>query len=353
MAGPVPDDWSVDPAAAGAREVVPGLWRLRLPMAWEDIDHANAYAVEGPDGVVLFDCGTAGHASNVEALDRAFAAAGLALEQVSLLVGTHAHSDHIGLAAAVIERSGCAFWMHGASAALYDGRRDPPGIATIRGRGARRSAVPEALWPAFEDTGEEAIAILVDVDPDRELVDGDVVPSGLGDWHAVAAPGHAPSQLCFWSPERRILIAGDAVCAAFAPWFDYGYTPDPYAEWQSALDRIERLGPATLMLPGHGRPIEDGASLIASHRIDFAAELDAVRRAVADGAGDVWSVVLASFGAPESPTAAVWRVGGTLAYLRHLCARGEVERSLVDGRWVFRPRGDRGPRVLKIQPTAR
>lgn len=353
MAGPVPDDWSVDPAAAGAREVVPGLWRLRLPMAWDDIDHANAYAIDGPDGVVLFDCGTAGHATNADALDRAFAAAGLAVEQVTLLVGTHAHSDHIGLAAAVIERSGCAFWMQPDSGALYDGRRDPAGIARIRGQGARRSGVPEQLWPAFEDTDEEAIAILVDVDPDRELRDGDLVPSGLGDWRAVAAPGHAPSQLCFWSAEHRILIAGDVVCAVFAPWFDYGYTPDPYAEWLASLDRIERLGPTTLMLPGHGRPIEDGAALVAAHRADFARELDAVRRAVSGGATDVWSIVGAAFGPPASPTEAVWRVGGALTYLRHLCVIGDVERTVVDGRWVFRAREDGPLRYAKILPTAR
>lgn len=353
MVGLVPADWEVDPARAGAREVVPGLWRLRLPMTWDDIDHANAWAVVGDDGVVLFDCGTAGHVSNVTALEHALAEAGLRIEQVRLLVGTHAHSDHIGLAAAVIERSGCAFWMHGATEALYDGRRDPTGIARLRRRGAQRAGVPEALWYAFEDTGEEFEAVLADVDPDRELVDGDLVPSGLGDWRAIAAPGHAPSQLCFWSERHRLLIAGDALCAAFAPWFDYGYSPDPYAEWQAALDRLERLGPPTWTLPGHGRPIADGAALIVAHRNDFARELADVRRAVRGGSGDAWSVVCAAFGIPATPSDAVWRVGAGLAYLRHLCVRGAVVRTVVDGRWEYHAVDGGAPSGTEIQPTAR
>src|SRR3954449_13204679 len=137
MAGPVPRDWTVDPSTAGARLVMPGLWRLRLPMAWDGNSHANAFALDHPDGPVLLDCGSAGHPANVEALDVALGQAGWRIEDVSLLVGTHTHSDHIGIAASVVERAGCPFWMHAASDSLYDGFRDPEGIESRRLRGAR------------------------------------------------------------------------------------------------------------------------------------------------------------------------------------------------------------------------
>ena len=97
MTGLPPASWAVDPGAASAREVYPGLWRLRLPVPWHHVDHANAYAIPSRDGVVMVDCGIGGHSTSLEALERAAAQAGFALDQISDLVLTHYHSDHIGL----------------------------------------------------------------------------------------------------------------------------------------------------------------------------------------------------------------------------------------------------------------
>src|SRR3954451_15563296 len=105
MAGPPPPDWAVDPATAGAREVQPGLWRLRLPLPWGGINHVNAYLVEA-DELTLIDCGTAGHATCAEALEVAVQATGHGLDEVERLVLTHVHSDHMGLTPLVVERSG-------------------------------------------------------------------------------------------------------------------------------------------------------------------------------------------------------------------------------------------------------
>ena len=55
--------------------VVPGVWRLRLPLPWPGIPHANAYAIAAGDGVVLFDCGLHEPGSLAE-LERALAQAG-------------------------------------------------------------------------------------------------------------------------------------------------------------------------------------------------------------------------------------------------------------------------------------
>ena len=45
-------------------------------------------------------------------LERALDQAGLRLEHVRLLVCTHAHSDHYGLAGPIVDAAGCELWMH-------------------------------------------------------------------------------------------------------------------------------------------------------------------------------------------------------------------------------------------------
>src|SRR3954447_24341444 len=141
MAGPPPSNWEVDPATAGAREVAPGLWRLRIPLAWEQISHVNAYVVEG-DELTLVDCGTAGHPSCAEALEVALRETGHSLDEVGRLVFTHVHSDHMGLAQLVVERSGAEVWSHPDDRHFYDAIHETERIVAARERRARQEGVP-------------------------------------------------------------------------------------------------------------------------------------------------------------------------------------------------------------------
>src|SRR5260370_29612054 len=91
--------------------VLPGVWRLRLPLPWPGVPHCNAWALAAGDGIVLVDTGMHEPGSLAQ-LERALDQVNLRLEHVRLLVCTHAHSDHYGQAAPIVERAGCELWMH-------------------------------------------------------------------------------------------------------------------------------------------------------------------------------------------------------------------------------------------------
>ena len=59
MAGPVPSSWEVDPGRTRAFALRDGVWQLRMPLPWHDVDHVNAYVLErdGTD-VALFSGGS-------------------------------------------------------------------------------------------------------------------------------------------------------------------------------------------------------------------------------------------------------------------------------------------------------
>ena len=44
---------------ARGERVLPGVWRLRLPLPWPGVPHCNAWAVAADGGIVLFDTGMA------------------------------------------------------------------------------------------------------------------------------------------------------------------------------------------------------------------------------------------------------------------------------------------------------
>ena len=112
-------------------KLLPGVWRLRLPLPWPGVPHCNAWAVGAGDGIVLFDTGMHEPGSMAN-LERALDMVGLKVEHVRLLVCTHAHSDHYGQAATIVERAGCELWMH-PDHAPHDRRRR-------RSRGGLRAA---------------------------------------------------------------------------------------------------------------------------------------------------------------------------------------------------------------------
>jgi glyoxylase-like metal-dependent hydrolase (beta-lactamase superfamily II) len=328
MVGPPPDSWKVPPERARAFELAPGAWQLRLPLPWELVPHVNAYWLA--DERVLVDCGSAGHPSHRASLSAALTAAGASIEDVRLLVGTHAHSDHVGLAQWVIEASGCEFLMHPDTAHFYDGTREPERIDAARRRRARQEGVPDADLPAYGDVAEEVDGVLAATEPTRPIHDGDTI----GPWQVVETPGHAPSHIVLFDPQRRAIILGDLLSPAFTPWFDYGYSNDPVAEFLWSLDRVEALGPFAFAWPGHGRALEDMDAIIADHRAGVAARLDATVTAIHDGAGNGYEITKRVFPGVEG-TEAVWRLAEIAAYLRHLRLAGTITRGERDGHFEY------------------
>jgi glyoxylase-like metal-dependent hydrolase (beta-lactamase superfamily II) len=316
----------VDPDAAGAWEVVPGLWQLRLPLPWDTIATVNAFAIALDDGIMLVDCGSAGDPSHRDALLAALDAAGLSLDDVRVLAVTHTHSDHVGLAAWVIARSGCRFLMHPASAHFYDAMREPERIEAARAVRAGREGVPAPELATYADVREETEGVLAPVEPHGLLVDGVRLPSALGDWEVVEAPGHAPSHVCLVQAERGLAIVGDLVSRVFAPYLDYGYSPDPVAELLASYDRVGAIEGIGVGLPGHGRPLTDLPGLLEEHRAGIHARVAQARAAVSEGPAGAYEVTRRMFGEPVSDQVAVWQMTEVLCYLKHLRGADAVVR---------------------------
>ena len=270
--------------------VLPGVWRLRLPLPWPGVPHCNAWALAAGDGIVLIDTGmhepgSMGH------LERALAQVNLRLEHVRLLVCTHAHSDHYGQAATIVERTGCELWMHPNHAHMLQAARD--------------------------------------------LVPGVEVRTDLGSWQVYETPGHAPSHVCLYQEDRRILISGDHLLGRVSLYYDYGYSPDPAGEFLHSLDLVQELD-ARLCLSGHGRTFTDVQAHINANRTLVRERLGKVEEVIRAEPGiTAYDAIPKVYGAEITPFNANWWLSETLSYLRHLEVTGRLER--IDGtpeRWA-------------------
>jgi glyoxylase-like metal-dependent hydrolase (beta-lactamase superfamily II) len=311
--------------------VLPGVWRLRLPLPWPGVPHCNAWALAAGDGIVLVDTGVhePGSLAHLErALDQA---AGLRLEHIRLIVCTHAHVDHCGQAPAIRDRTGVELWMHPAWGHLHANDETPEETIARRMEVARQSGVPEEplrRWAAQRRAVGSGISGELVVD--RGLVPGVEVSSDLGQWQVIETPGHAPSHVCLHQPERRLLISGDHLLGRVSLFFDEGHTPDPVGEFLTSLDRVDALG-ARLALAGHGRPFTDVGGHVAANRRLVAERLDSTRAALAEGPATAFELAARVYGEALSEQSATWLLAKTRSWLIHLERDGEARREATDG----------------------
>jgi glyoxylase-like metal-dependent hydrolase (beta-lactamase superfamily II) len=315
--------------APRTERMLPGVWRLRLPLPWPGVPHGNAWAVAADGGIVLFDTGMGGK-GRMRQLDLALAQAGFGVEDVRLVVCTHSHTDHYGLAAPICEGAGCELWMHPAWEHVRPLADDPQAALEARIEVARQSGVPMAALERYREarsdseTGIDAIRV-----PDRDLLPGVEVETDLGTWQVHETPGHAPSHVVLHQPDRKLMISGDHLLGRTVLFFDYGHSPDPIGEFLTGLEEVEPLA-VDLVLPGHGRPFRDPGAKVAEARRQVDELLGKVRASLGEGERTAFEVVAEIIG-PENVNspASAWALQIVLSCLDHMAIAGEAVA--VDG----------------------
>lgn len=305
--------------------VLPGVFRLRLPLPWPGVPHCNAWAVRSGDGFVLFDTGMHQHGS-MEHLRRALQMCGLGLRETRLLVCTHSHSDHCGQAATIMREAGCEFWMKPDDGHVRRMVEDREGELQRRIEVARQSGVPEQVLRRYMQQRQDSEpGFAAAIEPHRALLNGVTVQTDLGEWSVHETPGHAPNHVCLFQAEQRLLISGDHLLGRVSPYFDYGHTPDPVGEFLDSLTVVDELG-ARLCLAGHGRTFTDVDAHVQANRTLIAERLTKIASAIEKEPLSPFEVVSAAYDSSLPAANGPWLLTETLSLLTHLERIGRAVR---------------------------
>jgi glyoxylase-like metal-dependent hydrolase (beta-lactamase superfamily II) len=328
-------------------EVRPGLWSIPVPWPGSGLRYTLAYLVSGRNGLALIDTGWPTEQAWT-ALCASITQTGHDITDLKYMLVTHAHSDHLGLAARVREASGALVGMHPAERATL--RRSEPQEPQV-GR------VHLADWlrsrGAPEDQADQVAAMMTGaVRVHRELArpDFDVehgsLPLGAGTaLRAVWTPGHTPGHLCFYDERQDVLLTGDHVLPRITPHIGLppGSQGDPLGDYQDSLRALARYNPAEV-LPAHEYRFADlGARLemlLRHHRTRLAEIEHAVAADPGLSTWDVSAVLTWSRGWDQTLGGARQSaVSETWAHLLHLQNHRRVVNQDRDrDSWVPGPR---------------
>lgn len=145
------------------------------------------------------------------------------------IINTHLHSDHCGANAALFNEHACQIAVPQVCVASVNEWTPQADAHASLGQGCNRFPAHEGITP------------------------GQVIHAGALDWTALAAPGHDPSSLIFFSEQHRILISADNLWEyGFGVIFPEIFGDSGFAEQADVLTLIGQLDPA-VVIPGHGQ----------------------------------------------------------------------------------------------------
>jgi glyoxylase-like metal-dependent hydrolase (beta-lactamase superfamily II) len=257
-------------AAALARAAAEGIHCLAIPTPFA-VGRVNAYLIED-EPLTLIDSGP-NSAKALDELEQALAARGHAIEDIELLVVTHQHIDHFGLAAILARRSGAQVAaLEGLDRRLGSFREDTDFEDRFAARIMLRHGVPTDVVTALRAVSASFRAWGCTVEVTRTLADGEELALRDRTLRVLHRPGHSPSDTVFWDERRSLLIAGDHLLAHISsnPLLarpleaqgDYeGPRPQALVTYLASLERTKAME-LELVLGGHGAPVGDHAALI-------------------------------------------------------------------------------------------
>jgi glyoxylase-like metal-dependent hydrolase (beta-lactamase superfamily II) len=318
--------------AALGRAAEVGIHRLAVPTPFQ-VGRVNAYLIDD-DPLTLVDSGP-NSAKALDELELALAAHGRTVEDVGLLVITHQHIDHFGLAAILARRSGAQVAALD-QLAPYLGRFSEE--AELDDRFATlamlRHGIPADMVTALRSVSATFRAWGAPVDVTRPLRDGEQLQLRDRTLRVLHRPGHSPSDTLFFDERRSVLLSADHLIAHISsnPLLSRplgadpeqpGARPQALLTYMASLQATRAMG-VELVLPGHGPPITDHRALIDERMRLHERRAEKIYRLIAERPRTAHEIAQAMWG----------NVAVTQAYLTLSEVLGHVDMLLAGGRVV-------------------
>lgn len=353
-------------------DVAPGITRIALPLPGIATG-VNVHLVRGDGPTTLVDSAMPLPGA-LEALEAGLEQAGATLEHLELVLLTHHHLDHTGLAATIHGRTGVPL---AGLPAVADAVEAPHALLVREvawgEQHIARHGAPDGLLDMARQ-GEPLVRGLPTAPTARVLAEGDVVRAGDHDLVVRHRPGHSPTDTLFvssWAAggavepgpdgaptsvpggaSPRHAPAGDRTPIAFVGDHVFRGAPltpvlgsmlgadgRPAARYLAALEETAGI-PGLLALPGHGPALPDVAEVLRDRRGALDRRTGRVRDALGPEPQVAWDLGVAVWRGVPSVRHGLTRLGALLASLELLEDAGEVVRGGDDGRVTWTAAGD-------------
>jgi glyoxylase-like metal-dependent hydrolase (beta-lactamase superfamily II) len=183
----------------------------------------------------------------------------LDFQDINLIMTTHIHPDHFGLAGKLQELCQAELALHEIEKLIIDSSHEWTGMILEEMRDwLRLNGVPTDHFPELEDPSMGAVNLFAKAVPDRGLKHGEIVSTGIFDLQVYWTPGHSPGHMCLYEPAHKILFSGDHILPVITPNISIhaGTHGNPLGDYLESLKIIGGVN-MKLGLPAHEEVFTD------------------------------------------------------------------------------------------------
>ena len=292
---------------------------IRIPLPLPHIGSVNTWLLRG-DPLTLIDTGPREDRA-LTTLEAGLRGAGVRLEDLELVLVTHHHLDHSGLAATIAARSGAriaAYERAAAYGAHYEERGEADrrfSLSLMRHHGVSEAAIAdtEAFWEMLRRQSDAYHADIV-------LADGETIRAGGRDLRVVARPGHSTTDALLVDERERIAFVGDHLLAKISSNTEIypaleptGTRPRARVDYLESLRRTAAM-PLARLLTGHGADVTDHAELVARRLAEHEQRCERIVGALRTGTATAYEIAAELWSrrrSATSPCSSSGRCSGT------------------------------------------
>jgi glyoxylase-like metal-dependent hydrolase (beta-lactamase superfamily II) len=316
-----------------------------VPIPLPHVGSVNTWLLRG-DPLTLVDTGPRSDQA-LDALEAGLQLRGMRIEDIELVIGTHHHHDHVGLAATIKRRSGARIAMIDTGAEYAARYLDNVTRDRLFARELMLGhGVPESLFEPTEALWDYIGATAEPFDADVRLRGDDTILAGGRELRVVARPGHSATDTLFVDESARLGFVGDHLLAKISPNTEI-YEIAGRGRSRSRIDYLGGLRrtagmPLDRFLPGHGPIVHSARERVRRELGQHRRRCRRIIRILEERPATAFEIGRQMWREPivrEQPLLVVWEVLGHLDLM--LAVEIAEERLDGDGRWRYSLARDR------------
>ncbi|MDJ0317488.1 MBL fold metallo-hydrolase [Arthrobacter antibioticus] len=285
-----------DKVIPAVEEVRAGVWSIPVPFINNPMRYTLCYVLVGQESngvreVALVDPGWDSE-EGWDVLKSGLRVAGLEPADITGIIVTHFHPDHLGMAARLRAASGA--WV-----ALGENEPLPSQWRSDSDRFVAEDKIQFTQWGVPAEYLDEVtfdahmwMQMTNVEEPEHRLADGELVPIAGLKVRVMATPGHTPGHICLVDEANELILTGDHVLPRITPHVSLEAQNhlDPLADYLRSLE-IMGAGAQMEVLPAHEyrfRGLIDRVGELKEHTLERSREVMTVLDA--GSAKTVWDV---------------------------------------------------------------
>ncbi|WP_438312761.1 MBL fold metallo-hydrolase [Sporosarcina sp. FA9] len=293
------------------------------------LNHVNCFMAEGEDGWTIIDTGL-----NNEYTTQKWTETIQQREVTDILI-SHYHPDHYGHSGTLQQKTGAQVWMSK--------------IDSDAGKKAWSDDFLSGLHKYYSASGipdeiaNQMVKNNIDFKPlvnplpvvNHYFIEGEKIVIGRYEYEIILAPGHSDGMVCFYNKEKNVLLSADHILPRITPNISYWFhgNDNPLKSYLSSMSDLKKLN-IDYVIPSHGKPFHGANIRIDEIILHHGKRLEETLAALGKPSS-IYDVYKELFQFELTIHEIRFAVGETLAHLEYLRHKGECQREMQNGKWIY------------------